>query len=182
MPTKDYRELIIESPNHSKSAKSSRPTYRLYACTKVMREPEEWIIHATDGRRRRRRDTILLHRYLINAKKGEVVDHIDGDSLNNTKRNLRIVTAKENAHNTIKKKNKSGYTGVYLDARSGRYYAQLRRDGKGRNIGTFDTKEKAAEAYDRKVCEIRKVVNATYQLNFPERLEGYMADLKNTPE
>ena len=161
--------------NHNKK---SRPTYKLYITTTVPCESEEWIINATDGGRRRRRRHMLLHRYLLNAKEGELVDHIDGNPLNNTKINLRVVTARENAHNTIRKKNKTGYIGVNFDKRSDRYVAQIRVPGRRVHIGCFGTKEEAAKAYDRVVCENREVVNPEHQLNFPELKEQYLAEIE----
>ena len=42
---------------------------------------------------------ILLHRYIMNAKKNQIVDHIDNNPLNNQLSNLRICTIKENSYN-----------------------------------------------------------------------------------
>lgn len=45
---------------------------------------------------RNRRKTVYMHRFLMDAPKGKVVDHLDGNSLNNCRENLRISTWKEN--------------------------------------------------------------------------------------
>lgn len=55
----------------------------------------------------------LLHRWITNARKGEVVDHIFGDTLDNRRRSLRIVTKSENQGNRRSFRSKSGYRGVY---------------------------------------------------------------------
>ena len=58
----------------------------------------------------------LLHRCIMSAKKGEIVDHINGDSLDNRRSNLRIVNYSQNAMNKgpQRKKRSSKYKGVYL--------------------------------------------------------------------
>ena len=57
---------------------------------------------------------IFLHRFIINAIKGQIVDHIDNNPLNNQLNNLRICTNKENSYNKqLYKNNTSGYKGVF---------------------------------------------------------------------
>jgi hypothetical protein len=204
MPTKDYRELIIESRKYGRftvlydaededliaqktwgvirnhSMASRRTNYNLYVYTTTQCVPEEWVINATDGGRRRKRKTLLLHRQILCAKKGEVVDHINGNPLDNRRENLHITTLAGNAQNKIKQNNnKTGYIGVYFEEKTGRYYAQIWCDRKRRCIGTFDAKEEAAEMRDRKACELWDIVNPERQLNFPERYEEYMAELED---
>lgn len=55
-----------------------------------------------------------MHRFIMNAKKGDsIVDHINGDKLDNRKENLRFVTFSQNAQNRVKKENcYSNYIGV----------------------------------------------------------------------
>jgi hypothetical protein len=87
------------------------------------------------------------HRQVLNAKKGEVVDHIDHDGLNCQKNNIRICTRARNAQNRIIQKNKSGFKGVHIQ-RSGLYQATISYNKKKITIGTFATPEDAARAYD----------------------------------
>lgn len=77
---------------------------------------------------------IKLHRLLMNAKKGEIVDHIDRNTLNNSRANLSIVTFSENNKNcSFHKNNKSGRMGVYrrkIKNKSDVYVAKTRSNGK----------------------------------------------------
>lgn len=92
----------------------------------------------------------LLHRFILSAPDGVVIDHKDGDTLNNTKSNLRICTQAENSRNRRRsKRNVSGYKGVIYEARINRWRAQIAYDGRAVVIGRYKTAERAARAYDR---------------------------------
>ena len=93
--------------------------------------------------------TIAMHRFLINAPKGMLVDHIDGNPLNNRKSNLRLATAVQNQYNRwISKANTSGFRGVSKDKRTGKWRASIRIDGKKIELGLFDDLYKASEKYE----------------------------------
>lgn len=78
----------------------------------------------------------------------DVIDHIDGDSLNNRIENLRAVTRSQNAQNCSKRpKNTSGYKGVYWRKKEQVWSAQITVDYKCKNLGRFETKEEAYLAY-----------------------------------
>lgn len=91
--------------------------------------------------------TLFLHRVICSAKSWELVDHIDGDTLNNRRSNLRVCTDQQNAHNRRPNRaNSLGLKGVYYS--KGRYHAQIGFNKKLRALGTFDTANAAARAYD----------------------------------
>lgn len=94
--------------------------------------------------------TVYLHRQLLAARPGEIVDHIDGDGLNNTRANLRLATAAENAANRPAPQRSIPYRGVYR-SREGQkpYKAMLTVGGRCRHLGWFARQEDAARAYDR---------------------------------
>ncbi len=72
--------------------------------------------------------TVKLHRYLMNVKDSkDIVDHIDGDTFNNTRSNLRVVNSSINNINirNLRKTNKSGVSGVYFKEK------QITIDSKG---------------------------------------------------
>jgi hypothetical protein len=68
--------------------------------------------------------------------------------------NLRLVSTSENMQNRSKTSSKttSIYKGVYLD--HGKWRAQMKKDGKYYNLGTYATEKEAAEAYNKKSIEL----------------------------
>ncbi len=94
------------------------------------------------------RETIYLHRVIMSAPQGAMVDHIDGNPLNNRKSNLRLATNAENQRNSKRRKdNTSGFKGVHLDKRKGLWRAQIKLNGTKRWLGYFGTPEEAHFAY-----------------------------------
>lgn len=82
---------------------------------------------------------VFMHRVIINAKKGEIVDHINGDGLDNRRCNLRLVTTRENAMNMKKHRANPLSLGNYFDKRIGKYVAQCMTRGKVKRLGDYDT-------------------------------------------
>lgn len=95
-----------------------------------------------------KRKEISLHREIIKAKKGELVDHINFNKLDNRKSNLRIVNASFSAlHQEKSINNISGQTGVDFVKDRNKWRARISIN-KGRlTLGYFDTKEKATQVY-----------------------------------
>jgi hypothetical protein len=88
---------------------------------------------------------VKMHKEILNQPKGYVADHINGDKLDNRRENLRICTQGENAKNKrLSKVNTSGFKGVSLDKKSGKWSAYV----SNKHIGYFDDIETAARAYD----------------------------------
>ncbi|OAJ75137.1 hypothetical protein AYJ08_05835 [Brevibacillus sp. SKDU10] len=99
--------------------------------------------------------TILMHRYIMNPENRLVVDHVDGDSLNNQKSNLRICSkAQNNRNQRIKTNNKSGYKGVYWREEKGKWQGSMRHNSKTVYLGLFTDQEEAARAYNQKAVEL----------------------------
>lgn len=84
-----------------------------------------------------------------------IVDHIDGNSLNNKIDNLRIATESENSQNRKKgSNNTTGFKGVYESGEiSSPYWARINVEGKSIYLGSFKTKELAASAYKKASIE-----------------------------
>lgn len=90
---------------------------------------------------------VFMHREIVKCDQQYVVDHIDGNSLNNIKENLRICTKQQNSCNRrIHKTNSTGYKGVYIH-KSGRIAAKITYLGKQYHLGYFDDAKIAHEAY-----------------------------------
>jgi len=89
---------------------------------------------------------MYFHRILINAKNGEMVDHINGNGLDNRRNNLRIVNASQNGMNKKSKLGVSGFTGVTFCKCTNRWRAWIEAYGYKLCMGRYKTKEEAAEA------------------------------------
>lgn len=102
------------------------------------------------------KNSTTIHRWLIldGASGANVVDHRDGDKLNNRRENLRLCSQANNAKNTkLARNNTSGAKGVSLDA-NGRWRARIWKDRKEIRLGTFDTVEDAQVAYDKAAADL----------------------------
>lgn len=108
----------------------------------------KFYIEAYDSDNKKR---IRLHRFLTDCPQGLYVDHIDGDTLNNCRDNLRICTAQQNIQNSRKRtkiKTSSYYKGVCFDKSRNKYMAHITVNYKRKHIGRYDTEDQAAIAYN----------------------------------
>lgn len=89
-----------------------------------------------------------LHRLIMGAPRGLVVDHLNGDGLDNRRKNLRLTTQSENRRNVAgpQRNSTSGVLGVSWHKGSQRWVARIYHEGKNVDLGRYKTKEEAAEA------------------------------------
>lgn len=108
-----------------------------------------------------------------------IVDHKNGDELDNQRENLRIATSEENGRNRakVKKGSKFQYKGIEKDRNS--FGATIRVNGKGFTRGHFKTEEEAARLYDSMAIHF---YGEFARLNFPDevpyKFEEWLAELE----
>jgi hypothetical protein len=98
-----------------------------------------------------------MHRLVMGKKEYDkcMIDHIDGDGLNNCKSNLRFCTASQNqANRKLSKNSKTGMKGVIYNKQTKLYVVHICKDRKHYMLGVFEDKIEAARAYDIKALEL----------------------------
>lgn len=82
------------------------------------------------------------------------IDHINGNPSDNRIANLREASRQQNLWNIcVKSSSQSGIKGAHFNKQTGRWWSKIRIDGKQVRLGTFDTAEEAADAYERAARE-----------------------------
>lgn len=93
--------------------------------------------------------TILMHRFLLGASPEQLVDHINGNGLDNRRVNIRLCSKADNQRNQRRNsKNTTGYKGVSFDKARGKYSASIGVNGEQITLGRFPTAEEASLAYE----------------------------------
>jgi hypothetical protein len=138
--------------------------YRWYA---TRRGPTTYATCIKNGR------SVYMHRMIMRPRKGYIVDHIDGNGLNNRRCNLRVCTHQQNQANRGPRGGSSQFVGV-LRFRN-KWQAGIRCQGKFYYLGLFDDEVEAAKARDRKAYELH---GSYAYLNFQE---DYAAERRDTP-
>jgi len=99
-----------------------------------------------------KKNFLAMHRSIMNPSKDMQIDHINGNTLDNRRSNLRICTASQNLQNQkIRSYNcSSKYKGVCFDKATNKWRAQIMFDKKIKHIGFYKIEEDAARAYNNK--------------------------------
>jgi hypothetical protein len=115
--------------------------------------------------------TLRLHREIMQAPKDLLVDHRNGDGLDNRRENLRLATHSQNTCNSqiYKKRGSSKFRGVQFRKKKGRWVGIIYHNKKLIWLGYFDSEIEAARAYDRAAI---KYHGEFARLNFPR--ENYV--------
>jgi HNH endonuclease len=145
-----------------------------------LRSQTEWHTTADDyvrryvypDGRRGKAITILMSRLIMNPSPGEFVDHVNGNTLDNRRCNLRLCTRQQNAQNRAKHDRlrvaTSRYKGVYWVKDRRLWTSRITTRGKQVTLGYFPSELEAADAYDQ--AARRHFANFA-RLNFPSGLE-----------
>jgi hypothetical protein len=110
--------------------------------------------------------TVYLHRLVMGAQRGQEVDHINGDGLDNSRENLRLATRSQNCANRAGYKPKSGFRGVYQHSNGEGWQVKLTVNGRHIRGGSYRCVNEAARAYDDLA---RQHFGEFAILNFPEQ-------------
>ena len=94
--------------------------------------------------------TVLMHREIMRPGSDTMVDHINGNRLDNRRENLRLCSRTQNGQNRCKgKNNKSGIKGAYYRPDRGKWASYITVNKEKIFLGYFETKEMAGGAYER---------------------------------
>ena len=125
---------------------------------------------SVDGRKK----IIYLHRKILERKigrplsVGEICDHINRNTLDNRRENLRIATLSQSVHNTSKKKG-AAFKGVFYSTHHGFWSSKIMVNRISKHIGYFNSAEDAARGYDYWAMILHKEFAC---LNFPDDKEN----------
>jgi hypothetical protein len=109
---------------------------------------------------------VRLHRQIIEAPDGFLVDHRNGNGLDNRRTNLRVATQSQNMQNRRKRKNTtSKFIGVSFDKEHSKWDARIYHQRKQVFLGRFVNEIEAAKAFDEAA---KKYHGEFARLNFPE--------------
>jgi hypothetical protein len=153
--TAEEREALKEIPlSQGKVALVDEADYEYLSQWKwyANKSRHTWYARRNEGKYPFRK-TIRMHRAIVNASDNELVDHRDGNGLNNSRKNIRVCSLAENNRNCrLRKDNTTGFKGVYKSGKKWQSY--IRYQGDMICLGTFLTPEEAARTYDAKAREL----------------------------
>jgi len=110
-------------------------------------------------------ERVPMSRLILKPPKFMMVDHVNWDTLDNRRENIRICTPSQNQANRGKPSNNtSGYKGVSYFKRTKKWMSRINYDCKTYRLGEFEDKIEAAKAYDNKAKELHGQFAV---LNFP---------------
>jgi len=97
---------------------------------------------------------MFMHRLIMNPSKDQVIDHINRDSLDNRRSNLRICTKSKNSMNQAKTRGVSKYKGVNWDKYAKAWRASIFFNKRKLNLGNYHDEAEAAKVYNDKAKEV----------------------------
>ena len=143
----DYAEIVLYDKQGKEIARAIIDLEYVDSVKKY-----KWSYRKNDGYASNK-TTGLLHRFIMNPSDDMVVDHINGNKLDNRRCNLRICTNQQNSFNhKVLINNESGHSGIYFRKDTNKWRARIKVGNKDIHLGYFKTLEEAIEA--RRQAEI----------------------------
>ena len=144
--------------------KNGKPYRYGYLVDRVQVDPEDsWLLDAYNWSINAHTDRLFyvkssyglkLHRLIANAPPGMVVDHINGDTLDNRRENLRVCTNAENVKGQHRARGASQYKGVYWNKHSQKWAVQIGGVVLREHLGRYVDEKDAARAYNEAALRI----------------------------
>lgn len=106
---------------------------------------------------------VLMHRFIVGAVTGQLVDHKNDDGFDNRRENLRVATRGQNQHNSGPRRGR--FKGVSWHRGAGKWVVQLMVNRVPMYLGLFVDEEEAARVYDNAA---RQHHGKFARLNFPD--------------
>lgn len=139
----DGEMIIVDDDNADLLSQNG---WRIRSSGRSSRTSKTRYVVRTDGK-----NLIGIHRIILSAKPGEIVDHINGNPFDNRRENLRIASNAENVRNSRKRRSLSTtsiYKGVGYERKKGKWRATITVDCRTIHLGYFEKESEAAIAYD----------------------------------
>ena len=111
---------------------------------------------------------IMMHRAILGITDSRMGDHINGNTLDNRRGNLRSCNSAQNTQNRSKKTKTSGqYKGITFHRKIKKWQVMITKNGKANYLGCYESETQAAKVYDEAAI---KLFGSFARLNFPEVL------------
>lgn len=162
-----FRLIRMAQPRYAKVDPADYKRLREYEWFSIKGTRNFYAVRRVKGTNGTRFAMTYMHRELIEFPDGMLIDHVNQNSMDNRRANLRAATRAQNIRNRKKFSNSTGskYKGIYWDKNRKRWITRIMLEKKKIHLGYFQNEIDAAKAYDRAA---RKYHGEFASLNFPE--------------